>query len=49
VIIGAHQDSVNLWLPSFGTAPGADVSKMGKLVMCSDGTENLTCLLGGTN
>jgi len=24
VIIGAHQDSVNLWLPSFGPAPGAD-------------------------
>ncbi|KAH8548687.1 hypothetical protein BGW37DRAFT_523171 [Umbelopsis sp. PMI_123] len=24
VIVGAHQDSVNLWLPSFGTAPGAD-------------------------
>ncbi|KAI8057914.1 hypothetical protein BDF22DRAFT_724880 [Syncephalis plumigaleata] len=24
VVIGAHQDSVNLWLPSFGRAPGAD-------------------------
>ncbi|CAO3659838.1 unnamed protein product [Umbelopsis ramanniana] len=24
VIVAAHQDSVNLWLPSFGTAPGAD-------------------------
>jgi leucyl aminopeptidase len=24
VIIGAHLDSVNLWLPAFGRAPGAD-------------------------
>ncbi|RUS21925.1 hypothetical protein BC937DRAFT_91044 [Endogone sp. FLAS-F59071] len=24
VIVGAHQDSVNMWLPSFGRAPGAD-------------------------
>jgi len=24
VIIGAHQDSVNLWLPAIGPAPGAD-------------------------
>jgi leucyl aminopeptidase len=24
VIIGAHQDSVNLWLPAYGPAPGAD-------------------------
>jgi len=24
VIIGAHQDSVNAWLPAFGRAPGAD-------------------------
>ncbi|CAO0802828.1 unnamed protein product [Mucor circinelloides] len=26
VIVGAHQDSVNMWLPSFGRSPGADVS-----------------------
>lgn len=25
VIVGAHQDSVNMWLPSFGRSPGADV------------------------
>ncbi|CAG8528153.1 9523_t:CDS:2 [Ambispora gerdemannii] len=24
VIIAAHQDSVNMWMPSFGRAPGAD-------------------------
>ncbi|RCI00568.1 Leucine aminopeptidase 1 [Rhizopus azygosporus] len=24
VIVGAHQDSVNMWLPSFGRSPGAD-------------------------
>jgi len=24
VIVGAHQDSVNMWWPSFGRAPGAD-------------------------
>ncbi|CAI2174206.1 6697_t:CDS:2 [Funneliformis geosporum] len=24
VIVGAHQDSVNMWLPNFGRAPGAD-------------------------
>lgn len=24
VIVGAHLDSVNMWLPSFGKAPGAD-------------------------
>ncbi|RIA92940.1 hypothetical protein C1645_763698 [Glomus cerebriforme] len=24
VIVGAHQDSVNMWFPSFGRAPGAD-------------------------
>lgn len=24
VIIGAHLDSINLWIPSFGRAPGAD-------------------------
>lgn len=24
VIVGAHQDSVNMWMPSFGRAPGAD-------------------------
>ncbi|KAG9302579.1 hypothetical protein G9A89_007283 [Geosiphon pyriformis] len=24
VIVGAHQDSVNMWFPSFGSAPGAD-------------------------
>ncbi|KAI8079738.1 uncharacterized protein BX664DRAFT_341357 [Halteromyces radiatus] len=24
VIVGAHQDSVNLWLPYFGRSPGAD-------------------------
>ncbi|CAG8749900.1 6856_t:CDS:2 [Cetraspora pellucida] len=24
VIIGAHQDSINMWMPSFGRAPGAD-------------------------
>lgn len=28
VIVGAHQDSVNMWLPSFGRSPGADVSWM---------------------
>jgi len=24
VIVGAHQDSVNMWMPNFGRAPGAD-------------------------
>ncbi|EIE75733.1 hypothetical protein G6F46_005995 [Rhizopus delemar] len=24
VIVGAHQDSVNMWFPSFGRSPGAD-------------------------
>nr|AME15509.1 leucine aminopeptidase 2 [Actinomucor elegans] len=24
VIVGAHQDSVNMWMPSFGRSPGAD-------------------------
>ncbi|RKP27138.1 hypothetical protein SYNPS1DRAFT_13147 [Syncephalis pseudoplumigaleata] len=24
VVIGAHQDSVNMWIPAFGRAPGAD-------------------------
>ncbi|KAI9227291.1 MAG: hypothetical protein DHS80DRAFT_27619 [Piptocephalis tieghemiana] len=24
VVVGAHQDSVNMWLPSFGRSPGAD-------------------------
>jgi len=24
VIIGAHQDSINMWIPRFGRAPGAD-------------------------
>ncbi|CAG8576015.1 9254_t:CDS:2 [Funneliformis caledonium] len=24
VIVGAHQDSINMWLPAFGRAPGAD-------------------------
>lgn len=24
VVLGAHQDSVNMWLPSFGRSPGAD-------------------------
>jgi leucyl aminopeptidase len=24
IIIGAHQDSVNMWMPSFGRSPGAD-------------------------
>jgi len=24
VIVGAHQDSINMWLPAYGRAPGAD-------------------------
>jgi len=24
VIVGAHQDSINMWLPQYGRAPGAD-------------------------
>ncbi|CAG8765670.1 9379_t:CDS:2, partial [Racocetra persica] len=24
VIVGAHQDSINMWMPSFGRSPGAD-------------------------
>jgi leucyl aminopeptidase len=39
VIVGAHQDSVNLWLPSFGTAPGADVSNKSWAYATSEVTE----------
>ncbi|RUP43570.1 hypothetical protein BC936DRAFT_137002 [Jimgerdemannia flammicorona] len=36
VIVGAHQDSVNMWMPSFGRAPGAD----------DDGSGTVTILEG---